>query len=242
MEKTKAIDLVMKCLAMADSATYNPNEADNALRKARELCEAHGLEFAQMEATRQNRKPEEIKYEVTKGHFEKEFASWEKTIPHLCNVLFETKCYWMIGGNIRNRLASSIVFVGTPQDVQLSIAVMPIIINLAKRYARSEYGTGWGPFHTSFCRGFISELQNKANREKAKAKAKAPAVPGKSSCTALVVVNKETQVVKAFDDMTKGFSTCRSRRFSAMDSAYQNGMERGRETNLNFHNAIQGVN
>jgi hypothetical protein len=236
MEQNKVIDLVMKCLAMAESASYNPNEADNALRKARELCEAHGLEFAEMEATRQNKKPEDIEYEITKGHFEKEFLSWEKVIVHICNNLFQTRCFWKHGVSSINRLRAQVVFIGTPVDVRMAVAVLPIIIDLTRRYARVQYGTGWGPEHTSFSRGFVDALWSKSVAMKQEPRAKV------STGTSLVVVNKETQVEKAFAGMTKRFKSRRTPRVWVNPEAYEHGQEKGRTTSLNFHNNLQGVN
>lgn len=229
MENDKVLDKILKCLRLAESASYNPNEAANALRAAQRLAEEHGLDLAQIEAEKQNVKPEEVKYDVVKEAAHDDFRrlnQWKVDIYHVCVALFGVRFYIASNGNRKK-----IYLFGTAHDVALAREVYNIILRMAYKFSREVYGSKFRKDHRAFCTGFVSCLYRRSVEFKAAPKA--------STGTALVVINKEDQVRQVFEQETQGFKATTARRFVRNAFAFNGGYQRGHSVSLNFAGSIK---
>ena len=156
----KIVDKIIKCLQMSESAGYNKHEADNALRLAKKLCDENDLDFATVEAVRQNKKADEIKYDVKlKSDVIRRFYPWEQALMASVDKLIGVRHFYNDWGGSKKQL----VIIGAVSDVAVAIQVFHLLRKMGERYSREAYGPRWSRDHLSFVHGFAVSLFNRAD-------------------------------------------------------------------------------
>jgi hypothetical protein len=218
----KIVDKIVKCLNMADSKDYNENEAMSALRIAQNLAREYNLDIASIEASKQKKNAEDIKYDLKEGMcVEKNtFVNYEFSLFEVCDILFGIKHYFN-----KRRGWMSAIFIGTVSDVSLSQRVYTLLREMARRAARDEIGSGWSNSHRSYAWGFSNRLLERA-------RAYTEPVAKVSTCFSLVVRNKEQQVQQYLVNL--GLSQLKTRRQYADSTAYHLGRAAAEGISLDF--------
>jgi hypothetical protein len=120
-EREKIIDRIKKCLALGDSSRNpNENEVANALAAAKRLMDTYNLSMAEVaETERPKDEIVELRMEERSGA-----GSWEYDLPHVCDRLFGTKHFTLIGEASYRR---AVVFVGYAPDVAIAAEVYKLL-------------------------------------------------------------------------------------------------------------------
>jgi hypothetical protein len=228
----KAIERIIKCLDMANTSTYNENEAANAMRAAKRLMEEYGLTMAELEAKKQKTTSDKVEYAFKKDSLatKSNFGTYEKILMTACQDLFSVRFVLSQWWDAATRKARTTVYIlGTEGEVAISKTAYTLLRQAMHRRATVLYGIDWKRPHYHYFEGFATELCSRA-REK---------TITKSDCKAVVIFdNKDKQLAAFTSDVFKNLKANKGRARQKMSREFFEGMTDGSKESLEFKDTV----
>lgn len=210
MQNEKLIEKIQKLMRKTVDNGATEAEAETSLLIAQQLMAKHGIEMVEVEE--KSKATEEDEKVVHDGTDYKRFSWWERVLASVIADNF--RCYTY--RNLINR-QSKIVFFGQAKDVEVCKEIFSVYVsiteNLAKRYVSSYPAGHRNAIKNTYIDGFIDGLKEKLKKQ-----------VDNNKEMALVLVKPEA-VVKAYTDLSRGFTQAKPFNYTASRNAehYHNG-------------------
>lgn len=203
--------ILNKIKNLLDLANNNPNEneAIAAALKAQELMAKYNIELDQLDEKPETR---EIVKEIYHQSGRHEMRKWKLGLAAIIANNFRCKMYVM--GNQKD-----VVFYGFKEDAKIALQVFTFLYEVGNKFAVRYYnkckkeGKDTRGVMNTYLKGFRDGVAEVLEKQ----------------CTALMIVTPK-EVTESYEEMTKGWSTCKSTlRTKNDDAAYNNGKRDGKD-------------
>jgi hypothetical protein len=220
------VEKVKKLLALADSdKNSHEHERAVAMQAAMDLLAKHNLSMTEVNAQSLELAPEEVS-----ANFKLE--PWVRRILSAACKLYYTRYYMMRTRNYQNRLERNPVFVGTAENIAVTISVATWLLNSVRLESNRLYRY---PFERrSFRLGAADKIF-----ERACAITLAEKKPGASVGTSLVVLRNKFEMANEQHMSAKNLKQFRPRAVYLDGNAFAQGEEFGNQVGLNKHHLEQ---
>lgn len=189
MSQQKILERILKLFNLGDTSR-NQSEAETlaAVTKARQLMAEYDLTEADLRALG-TEKAKSVAYVVTqhtaytrKG---RTFAYYDHKVAHAVDAICSTQHYVKTTFVDKKGWYVSRRFYGAEADVAIASALFQVLLDVVRKAARTEYGSGWSPDHQSYAIGFAIRLEERA------AVWNPATALGEAQSNALVVISKD---------------------------------------------------
>lgn len=147
-DKSSIIERIKKCLALGNVNKNNSTaEAETALAMAQKLMAEHNIAMTEVQF---NSETQTLKGNVEEFSFGLVNSKWRQTLPHVVNILCNTKHYW------HDR--KTLMYVGLKDDIEMAVLIYKELITAILRIRRGAMFES----RSSFCYGMVMNLYHRA--------------------------------------------------------------------------------
>lgn len=220
---------IKKLLRLSKSS--NPNEAELALQRAKQIAEKAGMEIHESMINEAGG-AENIKADISHEDYKAKSSITREEIV-ACKII---KTYFNTNILLRHEGRKKVIcFIGEKHNLEFSKYVFEFIVSTIRRLLREEEPICKASFIEGFCYGLAKKLNEEQERIKAENQEKSKTEEGRISVenNQIVLVNIQNQVTSYIKETFGNTTQHRSRGVSrGSTDDYYNGRDHGSKTNI----------